>query len=92
LTPEEYTEKKNKSIIKTFEKIKGNRFKYSFLQSLYFAFLLSIISEAFEGFKDLFSIQFLFKFLSSFILYFLYSYYLTFRSLKKNYEKIIKKY
>jgi hypothetical protein len=81
------TEEKKDSFIKYWEQKRENRIKYSIIQSLYFAIPFSIIFQAIEDLKGFITLQFGFKLLTIFSIYFLLTYYVSFKIHEKKYLK-----
>jgi hypothetical protein len=90
MTTEEKNQKKKDSIIKYWEPKRGNRVKYAIKQSLYFAIPFSIVFQLLESAKGFFSLNFAFKFLTIFSVYFLLTYYVSYNIYEKKYQKLKK--
>lgn len=90
MSSKEYYKKKNEGLLKYWEPKRGNRLKYALLQSLYFAVPFSFIFQVLESAQGFLSLQFAFKFISIFSIYFLLTYYITYNMYEKKYQKLKK--
>jgi hypothetical protein len=90
MNPTEKTQKKNENLIKYWEEKRGNRVKYAILQSLYFAIPFSVVFQAIESLQGFLTLNFGFKFLTIFSVYFLLTYYVSYNIYEKKYQKIKK--
>lgn len=81
---------KNDNFIKYWEAKRGNKVKYAVLQSLYFAIPFSIVFQALENLQGFFTLNFAFKFLTIFSVYFLLTHYISYNIYEKKYQKIKK--
>ncbi|WP_299013863.1 hypothetical protein [uncultured Polaribacter sp.] len=90
MNSKDYYKKKNDGLLKYWEPKRENRLKYAVLQTLYFAVPFSFIFQALESFSGFLSLQFLFKFVSIFCIYFLLTYYITYNIYEKKYQKLMK--
>ena len=90
MNPTEKQQKKNDSIIKYWETKRENRVKYAILQSLYFAIPFSLVFQAIESLQGFLTLNFAFKFLTIFSVYFLLTYYVSYTIYEKKYQKIKK--
>lgn len=87
MTPKEKEQKKKDGLIKYWEPKRKNKLKYSILQSLYFAIPFSIVFQFIESVQGFFTLNFGFKFLTIFSVYFLLSYYVSYNIYEKKYQK-----
>lgn len=83
----ENQQKKKDNLIKYWEPKRKNKLKYAILQSLYFAIPFSIIFQLLESVEGFFTLNFGFKFLTIFSIYFLLSYYVSYNIYEKKYQK-----
>ena len=90
MNPTEKQQQKNDNIINYWEQKRGNRVKYAILQSLYFAIPFSIVFQAIESLQGFLTLNFGFKFLTIFSVYFLLTYYVSYNIYEKKYQKIKK--
>ncbi|KGL63117.1 hypothetical protein PHEL85_0149 [Polaribacter sp. Hel1_85] len=90
MNPKENNLKKNENFINHWETKRGNRVKYAILQSLYFAIPFSIVFQAIESIQGFLTLNFGFKFLTIFSVYFLLTYYVSFTIYEKKYQKFKK--
>jgi hypothetical protein len=90
MNPEEKKQLKNDNLIKFWETKRDNRVKYAILQSLYFAIPFSVVFQALESLHGFFSLNFAFIFITIFSVYFLLTYYVSFKIYEKKYQKIKK--
>ena len=90
MNPIEKTKKKNENLINYWEQKRENRVKYAILQSLYFAIPFSIVFQAIESLQGFLTLNFAFKFLTIFSVYFLLTYYVSYNIYEKKYQKIKK--
>tara|TARA_R110002072_G_scaffold261452_2_gene420237 strand:+ start:353 stop:646 length:294 start_codon:yes stop_codon:yes gene_type:complete len=90
MNSKEYYKKKNDGFLKYWGPKRKYRLKFSLLQSLYFAVPFSIIFQVLESFDNFLSLQFVFKFISIFCVYFLLTHYITYNMYEKRYQKLIK--
>ena len=90
MNPTEKTQKKNENLINYWEEKRGNRVKYAILQSLYFAIPFSIVFQAIESLQGFLTLNFAFKFLTIFSVYFLLTYYVSYNIYENKYQKIKK--
>jgi hypothetical protein len=90
MSSKDYYKKKNDGLLKYWEPKRGNRLKYALLQSLYFAIPFSFVFQALESMQGFLSLQFGFKFISIFSIYFLLTFYITYTIYEKKYQKLIK--
>ena len=90
MNPTEKQQQKNDSLIKYWEVKRGNRVKYAILQSLYFAIPFSIVFQALESLQGFLTLNFAFKFLTIFSVYFLLTYYVSYNIYEKKYQKLKK--
>ena len=90
MNPTEKTQKKNENLIKYWEEKRGNRVKYAILQSLYFAIPFSVVFQAIESLQGFLTLNFGFKFLTIFSVYFLLTYYVSYNIYEKKYQKLKK--
>ncbi|AQS92831.1 hypothetical protein [Polaribacter sp. BM10] len=88
MNSKDYYKKKNEGLLKYWEPKRENRLKYALLQSLYFAVPFSFIFQALESLKGFLTLQFAFKFISIFCIYFLLTYYITYNMYEKRYQKL----
>ncbi|MFK8059307.1 MAG: hypothetical protein AB8B78_04365 [Polaribacter sp.] len=84
----EYTKKKNEGLLKYWEPKRENRKKYALLQSLYFAVPFSIVFQFLEDKNGFLTQQFGFKLLTIFCIYFLLTYFITYKMYERKYQKI----
>lgn len=90
MSSKEYNQKKKDGFIAYWEPKREKRLKFSLLQTLYFAVPFSIIFQVIENLKGFLTLQFGFKFLSIFSIYFLLTHYITFKLNEKKYHKLKK--
>ena len=90
MNPTDKNQKKKDNIIKYWEPKRGNRVKYAILQSLYFAIPFSIVFQAIESLQGFLTLNFGFKFLTIFSVYFLLTYYVSYNMYEKKYQKLKK--
>jgi hypothetical protein len=90
MNPTEKKQLKKDNLIKFWETKRDNRVKYAILQSLYFAIPFSVVFQALESLQGFFSLNFAFKFITIFSVYFLLTYYVSFKIYEKKYQKIKK--
>jgi len=83
----ENQQKKKDNLIKYWEPKRKNKLKYAILQSLYFAIPFSIVFQLLESVEGFFTLNFGFKFLTIFSIYFLLSYYVSYNIYEKKYQK-----
>ena len=84
----EMKQSKNDNFIKYWEQKRENRLKYSVLQSLYFAIPFSLVFQYIEDTKGFFTLNFCFKFLTIFCVYFLLTHFISFKLYEKKYQKL----
>mgnify|MGYP001198738477 CR=1 FL=1 len=90
MNPTEKKQLKNNNLVKYWETKRDNRVKYAILQSLYFAIPFSVVFQVLESLQGFFSLNFAFKFITIFSVYFLLTYYVSFKIYEKKYQKIKK--
>ena len=90
MTPEEYKKKKKDGFLNYWEPKRANRVKYAILQSLYFAVPFSIVFQAIESVHGFLTLNFAFKLVTIFSVYFLLSYYVSYKLNEKKYQKLKK--
>jgi hypothetical protein len=90
MNPTEKTQKKNENLINYWEPKRGNRLKYALLQSLYFTIPFSIVFQALESLQGFLTLNFGFKILTIFSVYFLLTYYVSYNIYEKKYQKLKK--
>ena len=83
----EKDQKKKENLINYWEPKRDNRLKYALQQSLYFAIPFSAIFQFLESVEGFLTLNFAFKFLSIFCIYFLLTYYVTYTIYEKKYQK-----
>jgi len=87
----EFYQKKNKQFIKNWSKKRRNKVRFSLIESFYYSFFFSLIFAIFlQETKNILSTATLFVFITSFILYFLVSYFLLFSIYENRYQRLIK--
>lgn len=87
----EFYQKKSAQFIENWSKKRRNKIRFSFIESFYYSFFFSLIFGFFlQGIKSILSPQTLFVFITSFILYFLVSYFLLFSIYENRYQRLIK--
>ena len=87
MSTKDTNQKKKDNFIKYWETRRSNRLKYSIIQSLYFVIPFSLIFQLLENVKGFFTLNFAFKFITIFSVYFLLTYYITYNIHEKKFKK-----
>lgn len=90
MNSKENNQNKKDIFLKYWESKRTNRVKYAILQSLYFAVPFSIVFQAIESAQGFLTLNFGFKLLTIFSVYFLLSFYISYNIHEKKYKKLKK--
>ncbi|WP_298765455.1 hypothetical protein [uncultured Polaribacter sp.] len=91
MNSKEYYKKKTEGFITFWETKRDHKLKYALLQSVYYAIPFSIVFQALENTSGFLTLQFGFKLLAIFCIYFLLSFYVSFNIYERKYQKLKKR-
>ncbi|WP_299063751.1 hypothetical protein [uncultured Polaribacter sp.] len=90
MSTKENSKNKNHVFIEYWDKKRTNRLKYALLQSVYFAIPFSFVFQAIESVEGFLTLNFVFKLLTIFSVYFLLSYYVSYNIHERKYKRLKK--
>ncbi|PQJ74012.1 hypothetical protein BTO13_01410 [Polaribacter gangjinensis] len=87
----EYYQKKTAQFIENWSRKRRNKVRFTLIESFYYSFFFSLIFAFFlQETKNIISTATLFVFITSFIMYFLVSYFLLFSIYENRYQRLTK--
>lgn len=91
LNSTEFYKKKTAQFLKNWSKKRRNKVRFCLIESLYYSFFFSLIFSFFlQESKNILNVSTLFVFITSFVLYFLVSYFLLFSIYENRYQRLLK--